>query len=71
MSSYFPMTGFKATVCASTGDNRHNCSNPIWGGSNRKVGGKAPLMSMTIVKDPFHTVYIDLVGEVQTAIIGF
>jgi len=28
MSSYFPMTGFKATVCASTGDNRHNCALP-------------------------------------------
>ena len=34
-------------------------------GGNRKVGGKAPLMSMPIVKDPFDTVYIDLVGEVQ------
>lgn len=34
-------------------------------GSNRKVGGKAPLMSMPIVKDPFDTVYIDIVGEVQ------
>jgi len=34
-------------------------------GSNRKVGGKAPLISMPIVKDPFDTVYIDLAGEVQ------
>jgi len=24
--SYFPITGFKATVCASPGDNRHNCA---------------------------------------------
>jgi len=31
MSSYFPMTGFKATVCASTGDNRHNCAPTRWG----------------------------------------
>jgi len=33
MSSYFPMTSFKATVCASTGDNRHKCaptSSKIW-----------------------------------------
>jgi len=26
MSSYFPMNGFKETVCASTGDYRHNCA---------------------------------------------
>jgi len=26
MSSYFPMSGFWATVSASTGDNRHNCA---------------------------------------------
>jgi len=26
MSSYFPMSGFRETVCASTGDNRHNCA---------------------------------------------
>jgi len=25
------MTGFKATVCASTGDNRHNCAPTRWG----------------------------------------
>jgi len=25
MSSYFSMTGFKATVCASTEDKWHNC----------------------------------------------
>jgi len=31
MSSYFPMTGFKATVCASTGDNRHNSAPTRWG----------------------------------------
>jgi len=30
MSSYFPMTGFKATVCVSTGDNRHNCAPTRW-----------------------------------------
>jgi len=28
MSSYFPMTDFKATVCASTCDNRHSCAVP-------------------------------------------
>jgi len=31
MSSYFPMTGFKATVRASTRDNRHNCAPNRWG----------------------------------------
>jgi len=25
------MTGFKATVCASTGDNLHNCAPTRWG----------------------------------------
>jgi hypothetical protein len=34
-------------------------------GGNRKVGGRAPIMSMPIVKDPFDTVYIDIVGEIQ------
>jgi len=24
------MTGFKATLCASTGDNRHNCASTRW-----------------------------------------
>jgi len=43
MSSYFPMTGFKTKVCASTGDNRHNCAPTRWGNlkyyydSNRRV----------------------------------
>jgi len=31
MSSYFPITGFKATVCTSTGDNRHNCARTTLG----------------------------------------
>jgi len=35
MSNYFPMTGFKATVRASTGDNRHNCATTRWGMFNR------------------------------------
>jgi len=26
MSSYFPMSGFRETVCALTGDNQHNCA---------------------------------------------
>jgi len=30
-SSYFPMTGFKATECVSTGDNRHNYAPTRWG----------------------------------------
>jgi len=30
VSSYFHMTGFKATVCASTGDNRHSCAPTTW-----------------------------------------
>jgi len=30
MSSFFPMTGFKVTECASTGDNRHNCAPTRW-----------------------------------------
>jgi len=35
MSSYIPITGFKATVCASTGDNRHNCAPTRWGRKER------------------------------------
>jgi len=31
MSSYLPMSGFRATVCASTGDNQHNCDPTEWG----------------------------------------
>jgi len=31
MSSYFPRTGFKATVRAWTGDNRYNCAPNRWG----------------------------------------
>jgi len=31
MSSYFPMTGFRATVCALTVDNRYDCVPTIWG----------------------------------------
>jgi len=31
MSSYFPITGFKATVRASKGDNWHNCTLPHGG----------------------------------------
>ena len=34
-------------------------------GANRNVGGKAPMMSMPIVKDAFDTVYIDIVGEIK------
>jgi len=30
MFSYFPMTGFRATVCALTGDNQHNCVPITW-----------------------------------------
>jgi len=30
MSGYFPMNGFKATVCASTGDNRHKSAPTRW-----------------------------------------
>jgi len=26
VNNVFPMTGFKATECASTGENRHNCA---------------------------------------------
>jgi len=31
ISSYFPMNGFRETVCASTGDNQHNCAPTTWG----------------------------------------
>ena len=34
-------------------------------GANRSVGGKAPLMKMPQVTEPFHTVYVDLVGEIH------
>ena len=34
-------------------------------GGNRKVSARAPMMSMPIVKDPFDTVYIDIVGEMS------
>jgi len=30
MSSCFPMSGFRETVCASTGDNRYNCALTTW-----------------------------------------
>jgi len=30
-NSYFPMTVFKATVCASTGNNWYNCAPTRWG----------------------------------------
>jgi len=31
MSSYFPMTGFRSTVCASAVDNRYDCAPTRWG----------------------------------------
>jgi hypothetical protein len=34
-------------------------------GGNRNVHGKAPLMSMPQITEPFHTVYVDLVGEIH------
>jgi len=34
MSSYFPMTGFRATVCVSTEVNRHNCAPTCHMGSH-------------------------------------
>lgn len=34
-------------------------------GANRSVGGKAPLQSLPIISEPFHTVYIDLVGKIE------
>jgi len=36
-------------------------------GGNRNVHGKAPLMSMLQITEPFHTVYTDLVGEIHPA----
>ena len=36
-------------------------------GGNRNVGGKAPIFSMPVVREPFHTVYIDLIGEIHPA----
>jgi len=32
---------------------------------NLTVGGKAPIYSMPVVTEPFHTVYIDLIGEIH------
>ena len=34
-------------------------------GANKNVGGKAPLQSLPIISEPFHTVYIDLIGKIQ------
>lgn len=34
-------------------------------GGNRNAGGKAPLQSLPIIAEPFHTVYIDLVGKIN------
>jgi len=34
-------------------------------GANRNVGGKAPLQALLIISEPFHTVYIDLVGKIE------
>jgi len=31
MSSYLPMISFRATVRASTEDNRHHCASTTWG----------------------------------------
>jgi len=39
--NYFSVTGFRATVCASAGDNRHNCVPSKWGIATREkcLGG--------------------------------
>jgi hypothetical protein len=34
-------------------------------GASKNVGGKAPLQSLPIISEPFHTVYIDLVGKIE------
>lgn len=34
-------------------------------GANRSAGSKAPLQSLPIISEPFHTVYIDLVGKIE------
>jgi len=47
MSSYFPMTDFKATVCASTGDNRNNCANTRWGPIQVLTEVDVPLLQWT------------------------
>jgi hypothetical protein len=33
--------------------------------ANKNVGGKAPLQSLPIISEPFHTVYLDLIGKVE------
>jgi len=40
MSINFPMSGFKATVCASTGDYQHNCALPDEKGMKANVDWK-------------------------------
>ena len=36
-------------------------------GGNKNVYGKAPMMSMPQISEPFNTVYVDLVGEIHPA----
>ena len=34
-------------------------------GANRSVGGKAPLMNLPIITQPFHSAYVDLIGKID------
>jgi len=61
MSSYFPLTGFKATVYASTVDKRHNCAPTRWGSTDRNAyrstcsaGTLLFICLPTAAKDGFH-----------------
>ena len=36
-------------------------------GGNKNTGFKAPMLSMPVVREPFETVYVDLVGEIHPA----
>jgi hypothetical protein len=37
-------------------------------GGNKNTGFKAPMFSMPIIRNPFETVYVDLVGEIHPAL---
>jgi len=75
MSSYFPMTGFKATVRASTEDNRYNCAPPMqmeniirWKLSwNSVLNGLKSFITKTLIciaKLILHIIVLFLYGEV-------
>jgi len=68
MSSYLPMTGFRATVCASTVNNRYDCAPTRWGW--KYSGGKTWLDTNSVFEHTTHGTQYILRTYLLTLVLG-